>query len=69
MSKNPRRSNFLLMLILWIFAVGLTALVLILMNLRGPMTAPRRKNTPMKKKATRCKMQSGHGIINMPCST
>lgn len=40
MTKKPRRSNFRLMVVLWIFAVGLTALVLILMNLRGPMTAP-----------------------------
>jgi hypothetical protein len=39
MSK-PRRANARLMAFLWIFAVGLTALVLILMNLRGPMTAP-----------------------------
>jgi len=39
MSK-PRRANARLMAALWIFAVALTALVLILMNLRGPMTAP-----------------------------
>jgi hypothetical protein len=39
MSK-PRRANARLMAALWIFAVGLTALVLILMNLRGPLTAP-----------------------------
>jgi hypothetical protein len=38
--NNKRRSNMRLMAILWIFALGLTALVLILMNLRGPMTAP-----------------------------
>jgi hypothetical protein len=38
--NNKRRSNMLLMAILWFFAVGLTTLVLILMNLRGPMTAP-----------------------------
>lgn len=38
--KNNRRSKFLLMAFLWLFALGLTALVLILMNLRGPMTAP-----------------------------
>jgi hypothetical protein len=40
MSNKPRRANFRLMVILWIFAVGLTALVLILMNLRGPLTPP-----------------------------
>lgn len=38
--NNKRRANFRLMAILWIFALGLTALVLILMNLRGPMTVP-----------------------------
>ncbi|MFZ9919773.1 MAG: hypothetical protein ACO3GO_02200 [Terrimicrobiaceae bacterium] len=40
MSNKPRRANLRLMVILWIFAMGLTALVLILMNLRGPMTSP-----------------------------
>jgi hypothetical protein len=40
MNPKPRRSNIILMVTLWIFALGLTALVLILMNLRGPMTAP-----------------------------
>lgn len=39
MSK-PRRANARLMVVLWIFAVGLTTLILILMNLRGPMTTP-----------------------------
>ena len=40
MIPKPRRANALLMAFLWIFAVGLTTLVLILMNLRGPLIAP-----------------------------
>jgi hypothetical protein len=39
--KNPkRRANAKLMILLWVFAVSLTALVLILMILRGPLAAP-----------------------------
>jgi len=40
MKKTHRPRNIRLMAALWVFAVSLTALVLILMNLRGPMAAP-----------------------------
>lgn len=40
MNKKPRSKNLLLMAALWVFAISLTALVLILMNLRGPYQAP-----------------------------
>lgn len=40
MKKSPRSKNLLLMAVLWVFAISLTALVLILMNLRGPYQAP-----------------------------
>lgn len=39
MKNDKRRANSRLMLFLWVFAVSLTALVLILMNLRGPLAA------------------------------
>lgn len=40
MKNTHRPRNIRLMAGLWVFAVSLAALVLILMNLRGPMTAP-----------------------------
>jgi|694.fasta_scaffold149116_3 hypothetical protein len=40
MKNQHRPRNIRLMVFLWVFAVSLTALVLILMNLRGPMIAP-----------------------------
>lgn len=40
MKKIPRSKNLLLMAILWVFAISLTALVLILMNIRGPYQMP-----------------------------
>jgi hypothetical protein len=38
MKKNGPSRNAMLMLFLWVFAISLAALVLILMNLRGPAT-------------------------------
>jgi len=40
MKKNQRFSNIRVMVILWLFAISLAALVLILMNIRGPLPAP-----------------------------
>jgi hypothetical protein len=40
MKKTPRSKNLLVMAILWVFAISLAVLVLILMNLRGPLQAP-----------------------------
>lgn len=40
MKKTERSKNLILMAVLWVFAISLTALVLILMNLRGPYQAP-----------------------------
>jgi hypothetical protein len=36
---------------------------------REPTKDPNRKNTAMNAKATRCRMQSGQGIMSIPCST
>jgi hypothetical protein len=38
--KKPTSRNAIVMAILWLFAISLCALVLILMNLRGPMMSP-----------------------------
>jgi hypothetical protein len=40
MKKTPRSKNLRLMVILWVFAISLTALVLILMNMRGSYQVP-----------------------------
>jgi hypothetical protein len=41
MKKNTiKRANLFVMASLWLFAISLTALVLILMNIRGPLLAP-----------------------------
>jgi hypothetical protein len=40
MKITPRSKNLLLMAVLWVFAISLTVVVLILMNLRGPYQAP-----------------------------
>lgn len=37
---KPYRSNWRVMIALWVFAVSLAGLVLLLMNLRGPMQLP-----------------------------
>jgi hypothetical protein len=37
---NTKRANLFVMGSLWLFAISLTALVLILMNIRGPLQAP-----------------------------
>jgi len=38
--KKGLSRNAIVMILLWLFAISLSALVLILMNLRGPMTHP-----------------------------
>jgi hypothetical protein len=38
--KKPTSRNAIVMGLLWLFAISLCALVLILMNLRGPMINP-----------------------------
>ena len=38
--KKPTSRNAIVMTLLWLFAISLCALVLILMNLRGPMISP-----------------------------
>jgi len=38
--KKPTFRNVVVMALLWLFAISLCALVLILMNLRGPMINP-----------------------------
>ncbi len=40
MNKKPRTRNLVVMALLWLFAISLCALVLILMNLRGPLISP-----------------------------
>jgi hypothetical protein len=40
MKKDIRTSNWRVMAFLWLFAISLCALVLILMNIRGPLIAP-----------------------------
>jgi hypothetical protein len=38
--KKPTSRNAIVMGLLWLFAISLCALVLILMNIRGPLTSP-----------------------------
>jgi len=38
--KKPTSRNAVVMALLWLFAISLCGLVLILMNLRGPMINP-----------------------------
>ena len=38
--KKPTSRNAIVMALLWLFAIFLCALVLILMNIRGPMISP-----------------------------
>jgi hypothetical protein len=40
MKKSHRPKNIVVMVLLWVFAISLTALVLILMHLRGPYQIP-----------------------------
>jgi hypothetical protein len=40
MNKKPRTRNLVVMGLLWLFAISLCALVLILMNIRGPLVSP-----------------------------
>jgi len=41
MKKNTtKRANLFVMASLWLFAISLAAVVLILMNIRGPLQAP-----------------------------
>ena len=38
--KKPTSRNAIVMALLWLFAISLCALVLILMNIRGPLISP-----------------------------
>jgi hypothetical protein len=38
--KKPTSRNAIVMAVLWLFAISLCTLVLILMNIRGPMMNP-----------------------------
>jgi len=40
MNKKPRTRNFIVMGLIWLFAISLCALVLLLMHLRGPLISP-----------------------------